>query len=78
DGRARLRAIRVGKWKLHLGPKPALYDLESDIGEARNVAGKHPRIVKQLTQMAARADKELANNSRPVGDFDKIKRQGRP
>ncbi len=78
DGRARLRAIRVGKWKLHLGPKPALYDLDSDIGETKNVVGKHPKTVKQLTQMAARADRELTNNSRPVGDFDKIKRQGRP
>jgi len=38
--------------------KAALYDLANDIGEAKNVADKHPDIVKQLNKLAddARAD----------------------
>lgn len=47
----KLEAVRSGPWKLHLA-KAELYQLESDIGEARNVAADHPDVVKNLTQLA--------------------------
>jgi len=53
DGRGRLRAVRSGKWKLHLGDKPELYDLRSDIGESRNVAQEYPTVVERLRKLAA-------------------------
>ena len=46
-----LEAVRSGPWKLHLA-KTELYDLDSDIGEAKNVAKDHPDIVAQLQKHA--------------------------
>ena len=43
----------------------ALYNLEADIGEQRNVAALHPDIVKRLTALADKARAEL-------GDYDRI------
>ena len=63
----RLAAVRCGRWKLHAGG--ALYDLEADIGETRNVAKDNPAIVKRLKQSleACRADLDNPDNCRPVG-----------
>jgi arylsulfatase A-like enzyme len=54
-------AIRKGKWKLvrldeNLDskddpPEWRLYDLVSDIGEQRDVAAKHPEVVRELGQL---------------------------
>jgi arylsulfatase A-like enzyme len=44
-------AIRKGKWKLHEyfeDNKILLYDLESDLGERKNVADDHPEVVEEL------------------------------
>lgn len=42
-------AIREGKWKLlRGGEREYLYDLSSDIGETRNLAGQHPGIAARL------------------------------
>lgn len=50
------------------GPRPAeLYDLAADISEKQDVAGAHPAEVKRLTELARQKEKELAENSRPVG-----------
>jgi len=49
-----LQAVRVGRWKLHLGrnlqplPQPELYDLEADPGEQQNLAPQRPWLVEQL------------------------------
>lgn len=58
-------AIRDGRWKLVLGngsggrQKPKgkpfempyeLYNLDVDLGEAKNIAGEHPEIVQRLTE----------------------------
>lgn len=47
------RAVREGKWKLVQAGKggrnrPALFDLSTDIGEARDVSREHPDVVAQL------------------------------
>jgi arylsulfatase B len=46
----RSRAVREGKWKLIITPLlgASLYDLEADISELNNVAGKHPELVVRL------------------------------
>ena len=52
------KAIRMGKWKFVIpgkGKPMELYDLESDIGEQRNVAGDHAHIVEQMEQILQEA-----------------------
>lgn len=73
-----LRAVRSGKWKLHLtmakvtakgkGKEtgPALFDLEADIGEKKNVLTTHPEVARRLRSYTEAFEKELAQNSRPA------------
>jgi len=78
-----LRAVRSGKWKLHLAlpqktgdknpPKSALYDLESDIGEKTNVLAEHPDVEKRLRGYVNAFEEELAQNSRPAGFVEEPK-----
>jgi arylsulfatase A len=71
-----LRAIRSGKWKLHLALDPtlegwdgkrsgtaelALYDLDADIGESKNVAAEHPEVVARLTAYVEKARNDLGD-----------------
>ncbi len=51
-------AIRSGKWKLFIGNE--LYDLESDIGEQNNLAGKYPEKVKELSDVYKRIENSIA------------------
>lgn len=46
----RLESMREGRWKLHLHPKPMLFDLQSDLAEKNDVSAQHPDIVEKLTQ----------------------------
>ena len=74
----RIEAVRLGKWKLRLsggrGKKkkgnPAggmeLYDLDAEIGETTNLAGKNPDVVKKLQALAKAYDADLKKNSRPL------------
>ncbi|WP_395744193.1 sulfatase [Prosthecobacter sp.] len=48
----RQESMRSGHWKLHLGPTPKLFDLQTDLSEASDVSTLHPDIVQQLTQSA--------------------------
>ena len=70
-----LDAVRSGKWKLHVARRPQgrgikyskpipieLYDLESDIGEKKNVAGQRPKVVKRLRGLLAAARKDLGDD----------------
>ena len=60
-----LRAVRSGPWKLFRnGP---LYNLEEDLGEKKNVAAKHPEIVKRLTAYMNKFEQDIKKNSRPIG-----------
>lgn len=71
-----LRAVRSGKWKLHLTlppvggqpgePKSALYDLEADIGETIDVLSEHPDVAKRLRAYVDEFEADLARNSRPA------------
>ncbi len=60
-----LRAVRSGPWKLFR--KGQLYNLIDDIGETKNVAKKHPEVVKRLTRYLNEFEKEIQENARPVG-----------
>ena len=76
-----LQAVRSGKWKLQLvapkgrnqkkgkrGKSPfALYDLETDLAEQRNVLAEHPEVVQRLLGLAEDFKQELSANSRPAG-----------
>jgi arylsulfatase A-like enzyme len=84
-----LEAVRQGQWKLHLA-KQELYNLESDIGEATNVASDHPEIVARINALAKAMEgdlgtkekgpgvRELGNvkNPQPRIDFDGTVRPG--
>ena len=66
-----LEAVRSGAWKLHLA-KGELYNLETDVGEARNVAADNADIVHRLTAIAAATDGDLGREGigpgcRPLG-----------
>ncbi len=53
-----LEAVRQGNWKLHLAKKE-LYDLGSDIAEAKNRYEAEPETVKQLTALAQTMENDL-------------------
>ena len=68
-----LQAVRQGKWKLLLPNRtmkfgytndlpittPELYDLDNDISEKTNLAGKYPEIVSRLLELAKKAPEDL-------------------
>ena len=63
--RNEMHGVRKGKWKLLLPSRKKyynyvkdtgstemeLYDLESDLGEQRNVAGQHPAVVSEMLEV---------------------------
>jgi arylsulfatase A len=53
--------------------KPAvqLYDLEADLGEAKNVAAEHAEITRQLGEIYRRHLEDLRKNSRPIGKAER-------
>ena len=75
---AQLQGVRAGRWKLHLPLKAKwrnfrgatrrseaeLYDLAADVGESRNVAEKHPDVVRRLMALAEQARKDLGDVGR--------------
>ncbi|HEX8138053.1 MAG TPA: arylsulfatase [Pyrinomonadaceae bacterium] len=51
------QAARMGRWKgVRHGPNGPieLYDLDGDVGETLDVAGKHPRIVRRMAEIMER------------------------
>jgi arylsulfatase A len=54
----KLEAVRSGPWKLHLAAG-ALYNLDSDIGEATDVAAANPDVVKRLQALAEATKSDL-------------------
>ena len=70
-----LQAVRHKSWKLHIrGVKPsALYNLDTDIGETKNVMQQNPQIVKQLLAAAKNFSRQLSSNVRPAGKVENPK-----
>ena len=64
-----LKAVRSGKWKLHVedGKPTQLYDLDLDIGENNNVLAEHPEIAARLRSHGEAFKVDLTQNSRPAG-----------
>jgi arylsulfatase A-like enzyme len=56
-----LRALRDGRWKYILAPRPELYDLDSDPGELRNLVDTEPARARALNAgLKERLQKEQA------------------
>ncbi len=68
-----LRAIRMGRWKLHLTGCQAglcgkeLYDLNQDVSERHNRVDHQADIVSKLEFEANRFNNQLAKSVRPLG-----------
>ncbi len=71
----RLEAVRCGNWKLHVGKRVgkndppfqrALYNLEADPGESRNLYEANPGIVAELSQLLESCRKDLGDEARGV------------
>ena len=63
-----LKAVRSGNWKLHTNnDRPsALFNLENDIGEKKNVLKANPKIVQRLHGYLKAFAKDVAENNRPA------------
>jgi arylsulfatase A-like enzyme len=75
-----LQAVRSGPWKLGLPSQfdqkkkgllasgvPRLYNLETDIGETKDVAAEHPDIVSRLQGYLAQMDADLGEKKKGPG-----------
>lgn len=62
----KLNAVRAGAWKLELA-SGKLFNLDSDIGEATDVAAANPDVIKRLQDLAKRMDADLGQDSRGPG-----------
>jgi len=51
-------------------PTPMLFDLEADVGERTDVAGKNPEVVKQLMKLAEQGRTD-------IGDYNRIGKNAR-
>ncbi|QDT08288.1 hypothetical protein [Planctomycetes bacterium K23_9] len=51
-------------------PKPALYDLKSDISEKHDMLADHPNVVASLRASIETSQNQLAENSRPAAFVD--------
>jgi len=67
-----LLAVRSGNWKLHTkdGTATELYNLETDIGETRNVLNGHSQIAKRLMGLMTDFSKDISENNRPAAFVD--------
>lgn len=65
-----LKAVRHRGWKLIDAPRPELYHLENDPGEARNRLGESPEQERELRELLRRMDTVPAAASTAVADAD--------
>jgi arylsulfatase A-like enzyme len=59
-GQNNLRAVRVGKWKLHL-EDGMLVDLDADIGETTDISRHHPDVVSELEAQVEQCRRDLGD-----------------
>jgi arylsulfatase A len=64
----KLEAVRSGKWKLHLPQEIdlALFDLDKDISEQRDVSADHPEVVERLLALAENARRDIGDAEKKV------------
>ncbi len=72
-----LQAVRSGPWKLHLG-KSELYNLDDDIGEAKNIAAEHADIVAQLQKQAETMKADLGDKTKDAPGVRELGRVEHP
>jgi arylsulfatase A len=72
-----LQAVRSGPWKLHLG-KGDLYNLDSDMGEASNLAGQQPGQVAKLRALAETMKADLGDLTKEAPGVRPLGRVGNP
>lgn len=66
-----VEGVRWKDWKLRIiDGKEALYNLDEDISEKKNVAASHPEIVQQLKAAMEGFEKEMAASVRPAGSVE--------
>jgi len=69
-----LEGVRWKSWKLRvIDAKEALYNLDRDIGEKKNLASSRPEIVQQLKAAMQGFDLEMKANVRPAGSVESPK-----
>jgi choline-sulfatase len=77
-----LRAIRDGRWKYILAPKPELYDLENDPGELKNLVDADPakasamRASLETRMRAEKAAVGAAGLTKPAVSPEQLERLG--
>jgi len=68
-----IQGVRRGDWKFRYAKnkkgkgRVELYNLKNDISEKKNLAKKHPEIVKELTKLMNTWDAQLTKEARPIG-----------
>ncbi len=67
-------AVRVSDWKFlceYDGSDPELYNLKTDLGETKNLAHEHPKLVSSLTKSIIAWHKSLPSDNGPqlTGQF---------
>lgn len=78
--RRELKAVRSGEWKLHVnGNKPvALYNLEDDISESKNVMEENHEVVDKLLSYVDDFQNDIEKNNRPAAFVDDPKPLSKP
>jgi arylsulfatase A len=66
NGRFKVNAYRLGKWKMIGGN---LFDLENDLGEKVNVAKKHPEVLKKLSGKSQEWGSMMKAEARPRAEM---------
>jgi len=56
-----------GEKETPANPGPALFNVVTDVGEAKDVAAGHPAIVERLLTLAREREAEIRANQRPAG-----------
>jgi tetratricopeptide (TPR) repeat protein len=74
-----LRALRIGRWKYILAPRPELYDLESDPGERRNLhqeQSSRARALRAGLEQRLKQERATLGAQAPVVPADLLEKLG--